>query len=119
MGSSRRGVDGVTTSKQFIGVGPATLTMGLTLEIPREMQSLIWEVSHVYVPSLERGKGWGTKLMRQACDRADSANVGLLLHVSEDNQDRLVSWYEGFGFVTIQEEPKLMFRPQRSYRNLH
>ena len=42
-------MDGVTTSKQIIGVGPATLTMGLTLEIPREMQSLIWEVSHVYV----------------------------------------------------------------------
>lgn len=112
----------VMNGKNTIGVGPATLAVGVTLAVPKNMQNLVWEVSNVYVPPENRGQGWGTKAMRQACDRADSANVGLLIHVHAEcdkDQERLIDWYEGFGFVTIQSEPHLMFRPQRTYRNLH
>jgi len=68
------------------------------------LPSGVLEVSSVSTDADKRGKGWGTRLMQRVCRDADLDRSILFLRAD------VSSFYERFGFVTIQSEPVLMAR---------
>lgn len=61
-------------------------------------------ITRINVPKSIRGKGYGTKLLKNACDRADERNIKLWLEISPypDSPlqvEELREWYRRYGFT--------------------
>ena len=61
-------------------------------------------ISDIYMKPQFKGKGWGTKIMNEICQFADSKKLAIALIPATDNLKsngirRLVKFYRSFGFV--------------------
>lgn len=90
-------------------VRSATLQITETTAIPERMRSQVREVSHLEVPIEDRRKGYASELLKRVCDEANACAMVLLL-LPDEAQDWLISFYERFGFVRIQDSPPIMAR---------
>lgn len=103
-----------------ITIGPATLRVRQAPHLPVKMRLRTREICNFYVEPGERNKGYGTRLLRKVCAKADDANFVLLLtpepHTAEGEPaeaerlslEQLVEWYNSFGFAVIQMEPGII-----------
>lgn len=61
-----------------------------------------WRISRIEVPTLYRGKGHGTALLKRICDNADREGVVLYLEPTASSggltQTNLVRWYRRHSF---------------------
>lgn len=77
-------------------------------------------VALIEVPASQRGHGLGARALNVLCQTADARGWALRGSPSGDfgsNLDRLISWYEGAGFVVDSEIPgvtRTMMRTPRS-----
>lgn len=105
----------------------ASLKVGETTAVPEHMREGMREISSLETPPDERRKGYATHLMYSVTAEADRARMVLMIlpdpyqyAPGADPSDRmsltqLVSFYERFGFRTIQSAPLIMARqPTRS-----
>jgi hypothetical protein len=79
------------------------------------MRDGIRELTKLETPVEHRKNGDATALLHAICDEADTQRLVLLLHVepfgdADMGSSQLEAWYEKFGFMVIQPEPKLMAR---------
>lgn len=59
-------------------------------------------ISRINVPQSHRGKGLGTKILKEILKDADSERVKLVLEPLASgglNRDQLISWYRRNGFI--------------------
>lgn len=62
----------------------------------------VWCITRINVPKQFRGKGTGTRLLKQILDAADKEGAVLVLTVSSSDglsNDQLDAWYQRHGFV--------------------
>lgn len=75
--------------------------------LPAEMRDMTREIIRLY--SEDKRKGNATALLHTVCAEADKWWITLLVqpHKFDDGMDdeKLVPFYERFGFVVFQEEP--------------
>lgn len=95
--------------------GHATCVLKRSAQIPVEMRDGIRELSALETPVEHRKHGDASKLLHDVCEEADRQNLVILLHCEpfgdiELGASQLQAWYERFGFMVIQDEPKLMAR---------
>lgn len=93
--------------------GAASLELKRTEAVPESMRDGIRELSNLFTTEDKRRKGDATMLMYQVCYEADKKGFVLLLEAKAKDgmpQDKLVKFYEGFGFITLQNKPLLMAR---------
>uniref|UniRef100_A0A7S3NK69 N-acetyltransferase domain-containing protein n=1 Tax=Aureoumbra lagunensis TaxID=44058 RepID=A0A7S3NK69_9STRA len=68
-----------------------------------------WYIQTIGVLSSMKGKGFGSRLMKTACQLADIEHCDMWL---ETESERLVKFYQGFGFVVFRQfKLKVPFRP--------
>lgn len=95
-------------------VGEASCDLEPFNEKGFDMNSSVKWVKNLHVPVEHRRKGLASKLLLQLGKEADQAQVALILECRpyEDGIDEksLEALYKRHGFVTIQDEPKLMTR---------
>lgn len=88
----------------------ASLRVAMAEGLPEEIQPLTREILSVHAGNAR--KGHATALMHTVCAEADNYWVTLLLQPRkfDDGMDdeKLVAWYERFGFVRIQDEPVVL-----------
>jgi len=86
------------------------------------MRERIREIGNLYVEPGERNKGYATRLLRKVCQKADAANMVLMLFAEpfEDDSgaveltlnglttEQLVEFYNRFGFAITQMQPQIM-----------
>lgn len=94
-------------------VGDASCNLSPFTEKGFENEKLKW-VTHLFVPEAKRKQGLAKALLSQLGKDADAIQTALILQVKplEQNitQDQLEALYKRHGFVSIQDEPKLMMR---------
>lgn len=96
--------------------GPSSLKLSFNTAVPANVRGGLLEITHVLTPDGERNKGYASLLMQKVCVEADEAGKLLLLRpqpfdMPELSKDQLTDWYNGFGFVVLQEKPvRLMVR---------
>lgn len=95
--------------------GQATCFLKRSLQIAEEMRDGIRELTKLQTPVAGRRKGDASQLLGMICDEADTQGLVLMLHCepfgdSDLASSQLEAWYEKFGFMVIQAEPKLMAR---------
>ena len=59
-------------------------------------------ISRINVPRENRGKGYGSQLLRQVLDIADQEKIRLYLEIAPSdglNYEQLEAWYKRYGFV--------------------
>lgn len=83
----------------------AKCRIGYTMAVPVEMRGKIREVNSLHTEPGMRGKGQATKLMREVCAEADKCDKVLILLPDDD---KLMAWYQKFGFELIQQDPKMI-----------
>lgn len=92
--------------------GPASLKLSKTDELPADLREGIRELTELVTLEAERGKGHASMLMQKVCSEADKAGLVLLLQPRSEviPQDKLLSFYEKFGFQVVQPNPIIMAR---------
>jgi predicted GNAT family acetyltransferase len=94
------------------------------MALPKRLRDSTREITKVYTPASEQGKGHATELMLDVCEEADKAGLVLVLWPRPYGDDvalsgtQLESWYARFGFRVIQPEPVLMARAPGLYTRL-
>lgn len=83
----------------------AKCRLGYTMAVPTSMRGKIREVHSLHTEPGMRGKGQATKLLNQVCAEADKCDKVLILLPDDD---KLMAWYQKFGFELIQQEPKML-----------
>lgn len=90
----------------------AELIVSLSHAAPENMRKRTREIVSFYVPQASRGKRLGTALMNFVCQEADANLITLLLTARPSegddammSEDKLIAWYEKFGFMKLQETP--------------
>lgn len=88
----------------------ASLTVSVPITLPTHMQARTREISHVFVKAEARGQRLATALMNFICQEADANRFTLVLTAREydeggPDETRLVTWYQKFGFQTLQDTP--------------
>lgn len=82
-------------------------------ELPPEMDR-VREVVDVHTDGGYRRQGYGTELMQAVCDEADALGFVLILQPKPFgdglDKDKLIGWYQRFGFIKTQNKPVLMAR---------
>jgi GNAT superfamily N-acetyltransferase len=75
--------------------------------------SIKW-IKNLHVPAEYRKQGYASRLLLQLGKEADAAQICLILECRpyEDNinETDLEAFYKRHGFITIQQDPKLMSR---------
>ena len=99
----------------------ATCKVRVSTAIPGHMRDRVRELVKLNVPTEDRKKGYATALLHKVCEQADEASVLLFINVQpygdiELSKGQLEAWYRRFGFETIQDEPRLMARPNQTPR---
>lgn len=101
----------------------ASLRVAVPTGLPEEMQSQVCEL--ISVRSDSPRKGHATALMWTVCAEADREWITLMIcpRKFDDGMDdeKLVPWYEKFGFVVFQQEPVMLMArsPQRPLVRVH
>lgn len=95
--------------------GQATCELKRSGSLPKEMRDGIRELVKLHTPVERRKNGDATELLRSICDEADTQRIVLMLTVEpfgdpDLGASQLEAWYEKFGFMVIQSEPRLMAR---------
>ncbi len=79
-----------------------------------ELNNSVKWIKNLHVPTEYRKQGYAKRLLMQLGKEADAAQICLILECRpyEDNinETALEAFYKRHGFVTIQQEPKLMSR---------
>ena len=84
-----------------------SLRVGYSTVVSPNLRGNLRELHHFHTEEEDRGKGYGTTLLRQVCSEADRDRIVLML-MPDDL--RLMDWYIGFGFSLVQVEPPIMAR---------
>jgi N-acetylglutamate synthase-like GNAT family acetyltransferase len=96
------------------GYHSARLTIAVPMGLPDHMRGGVRELMSLEVPAEDRRQGLATTLMERTAVEADGAQVVLFIHVQpfegSVTVDELEAFYAKFGFVVIQERPRLMAR---------
>jgi len=96
-------------SPRTMRMGPASCQISHPdLGMRPDLEAMLREVTHVYVPEDKRGQGWGTALMNYVTHAADRHAVALMLEVKSEGQmtdAQLEAFYERNGFQRFQSEP--------------
>ena len=69
------------------------------------------EINRINVPPLHRGKGYGSKLLKEVCQKADEFGIELRLSINpygELTYEQLLAWYERYGFEFFSKEEYLV-----------
>lgn len=90
-----------------IQLGNASLHISYPQIVPGNLRGFAREISEFNVPEAFRGNGEGSELLKDVCEQADEKNI--LLVIIADTE-RLMKYYERFGFIAIQATPILMVR---------
>lgn len=94
--------------------GAASLKLSYSQAIPVHMRGGIREITSVYTPEADRGKGEASALLKQVCEEADRAGIVLILIPKPFDAGldelQLIAWYARHGFTQIQNNPTLMAR---------
>lgn len=81
-------------------------------------------INQVYTVPAHRGKGYGARIMNQIIDDADLEGATLILDVdpgvdnyapTEQDHERLVNFYRGFGFIWNDELGGMIRTPQERH----
>jgi predicted GNAT family N-acyltransferase len=83
----------------------ASCWIRIMTDLPMQLRDGVRLVHDLKTEKGMRGKGQGTKLMHMVCDEADKELRTLLLM---PDSDMLQKWYSKFGFVKVQDEPKVL-----------
>jgi ribosomal protein S18 acetylase RimI-like enzyme len=81
-----------------IQLGNASLHLGYSQITKPNQRGLLREITAFHVPEEFRGKGEGTALLMEVCNRADQERMHLLLMA---DTPRLKEFYQRFGFNPI------------------
>lgn len=98
------------------GYHSARLTVAVPVGLPEHLQGGIRELLSLEVPVEDRRQGLATTLIERTALEADAAGMILFVHVLPydaegfKDVDTLERFYAKFGFVVIQEQPRLMAR---------
>lgn len=93
----------------------ASCWLRMMTDIPMQLRDSVRLVHDLQTDKGMRGKGQGSKLMYEVCDEADKENKVLILM---PDTELLQKWYTKFGFVKVQDEPKvLMMRDPKGNEN--
>lgn len=111
-------------STENLGNGLDCPISALQARHPKVSSSIFDYDDYLYLASLsvkdsEQRKGYGTSFMKDLCKFADDEGLDIELSPSESADDpeycqRLVSFYEKFGFNVTSEEDCYMLRQSRS-----
>lgn len=94
----------------------STLLIRPCTALPVKMRASTRELVSLHTDPAKRGQGFATSLMHRTCREADAAGVTLVLWPKSfgeepgPDDDKLVTWYQSFGFQVIQSDPRLMAR---------
>lgn len=88
----------------------ASLKVSIPTCVPEHMRDRTREISDVFVKAESRGQRLATALMNFVCQEADANRVTLVLTAREYDEggpaeEQLVTWYEKFGFLKLQDTP--------------
>jgi GNAT superfamily N-acetyltransferase len=75
--------------------------IGLAVLDVVDYYSMGYMITRVNVPQAHRGKGLGSRLLKEACEEADKANIRLYLEIASSDgltYDQLEAWYRRYGF---------------------
>lgn len=81
--------------------------LGLQLDKTERMR----EVLEIHVPLMDRNRRLATALLNFVCQEADAHGMTLILTARQfgdtlgPDEDRLVLWYQKFGFTVLQQSP--------------
>lgn len=91
--------------------GHATCGIAVPTALPVAMRAKVRELLRLKSP----GDGYGGLLMTAVLGEADATGTPLFLHVDPDDGDidRMAGWYGRYGFVAVQDAPRLMLRNAR------
>jgi len=89
-------------------LGQASLHIGYSQILPKQRDK-IREITEFFVHEKERGKGFGSELLKDVCEQADSKEITLLLKA---DTERLENYYKRFDFVTIQAGSDILMARQ-------
>lgn len=87
--------------------GPATCKLRYSPVIPSNLRGHMLEITSIFTPESERGKGYASAMLREICQQASREGKALML--MPDNRD-LATWYARHGFEIVQQSPLLMAR---------
>lgn len=71
----------------------------------------------IAVASAERGRGFGSLLLRDLLEEADAAGAAVVLSVWHDVPAR--AWYERHGFAAVGGNAQTYVEMRREYRSIH
>ena len=95
--------------------GQASCLVKRSVQVPAEMRDGLREISNLHTPIERRKNGDATELLAALCEEADTHGLVLMLHCKpfgdpELGASQLETWYAKFGFMAIQDEPRLLAR---------
>ena len=102
---------GMRVGRRELNSASLKIAMPQSLGLPKEKLERMREVLEVYVPQLDRGRRLATALMNFVCQEADANAITLILTAAPfkdslgPDEQRLVVWYEKFGFTVLQQVP--------------
>jgi GNAT superfamily N-acetyltransferase len=94
--------------------GTASCKLGYCVAVPAHLRGGLLEITKVYVPAEDRGKGLASEMIAKICLQAD-ADRFILLTMPQPygdgamSKDELSRWYiRRFGFEVLQDTPVLL-----------
>lgn len=92
-------------------VGPCIADVWTEYDGIRESSGVDYLAFLTTSPERFRGKGWGSRMMKDLCAWADERRRPLTLIAVADgvNQDRLVAFYKRFGFKEYSESRMIRY----------
>jgi GNAT superfamily N-acetyltransferase len=75
--------------------------IGLAVLDVVEYYTSSYMITRVYIPQAHRGKGLGSRLLKEVCEEADKADIRLFLVIAPSEgltYDQLDAWYRRYGF---------------------
>jgi len=92
----------------------ASCKIAICTAVPNQLRAKCRELVSLDVPENLRRTGMATALMKKIMKEADDCNMLLILFPEpfgegiQMNKEQLITFYEGFGFQSIQAKPKVM-----------
>lgn len=102
---------GMRPGRRELNSASLKIAMPVGLGLPPEKLEHMREVLELFVPVGDRGKRIATALMNFVCQEADANRITLILTARQfadvlgPDEERLVVWYQRFGFTVLQQMP--------------
>ena len=104
--------------------GSTTCKLGYSQAMPAHLRGQILEITNLFTPDEDRGKGGANRLIAKICGQADLNSYILLVmplpfDITGLTKLKLVNLYSKHGFTQIQDSPLLMARSPKDANVRH